>query len=238
MATLKCLASGSSGNAYIIECANEKMLVELGIGWKDVLRGLNYDLSNITACLVTHAHNDHSKSVPNALKSGLSVHSCQDVANTYKGVKIIPMGVKTKMGGFKVQPLPLTHNVECIGFLITHDDFGKLLFCTDCATMPYKVKDCNHILIEANYSDDKLIDNMCNNVYSQSASENHLEIEQCVDAIKRNYSTELQNVVLLHLSGGNSDEQGFINHVKQEIAFDRVYVAQPNLIVELQKSEF
>ena len=238
MATLRCLASGSSGNSYIIECANETLLVELGIGWNDMLRGLNYDLSNIASCLVTHLHKDHSKSVPNAIKSGLSVYSCQDVANIHKGVKVLPKGVKTSVGGFRVQPLPLKHNVECIGFLITHDEFGKLLFCSDCATTPYKVKGCHHVLIESNYSDDKLIDNMCNNVYSQSASENHLEIGQCVEAIKRNYSTELQNVVLLHLSAGNSDEKGFINRVKQEIAFDRVYVAQPNLVVELQKSEF
>ena len=155
-----------------------------------------------------------------------------------KGVKVLPMGVKTQIGGFKVQPLPLKHNVVNYGFIITHNEFGKLLFCTDCATMPYKVKDCNHILIEANYSDEILVDNMCNNEFSRSASGNHLEIGQTIDVLKHNYSSELQNVVLLHLSNGNSNVKEFIQRVKNELSFSNVYVAKPNLEIELNKSEF
>lgn len=238
MATLRCLASGSQGNAYILECKNETLLIELGMSWNDVLKGLNYDLTKVLACLVSHRHQDHSKSVPNAIKSGLNVYSCQDVANIHEGAKVLPKGAKTSMGGFKVQPLPLKHNVECYGFLITHNEFGKLLFCTDCATMPYKVKDCHHLLIESNYSDEILIDNMCNNEFSRSASENHLEIGQTIDVLKHNYSPELQSVVLLHLSNGNSNAKEFIQRVKNELCFENVFVADKGLEIELNKSEF
>lgn len=54
MAKLRCLSSGSIGNAYIIECANEILLVELGISWKDILRGLKYDLSKVVGALCSH----------------------------------------------------------------------------------------------------------------------------------------------------------------------------------------
>lgn len=239
MAVFRCLSSGSHGNAYIIECENETLLIELGIGWKDILQGLNYDLSKICGCLVTHQHKDHSKSIPNALKSGISIYSCQEVANIYKPVKVLPIGGEyTAIGNFKVMRLALTHNCECIGFIIRHNEFGKMLFCTDCASMTYWVKDCNHIMIEANYSYDKMIDNMCNNIEILSASENHMEINQTIDAIKHNYSPQLMNIVLLHLSSGNSDETEFVKRVKDEIGFNDVYVATKGLKVELNKTEF
>lgn len=54
MATLRCLASGSSGNAYILECKNETLLIECGISWKEILKGLNYKLENVVGVLCSH----------------------------------------------------------------------------------------------------------------------------------------------------------------------------------------
>lgn len=56
MATLKTLSSGSHGNSYILECGNEQLLIELGISWKDILKGLDYNLTKVRACLVSHQH--------------------------------------------------------------------------------------------------------------------------------------------------------------------------------------
>lgn len=56
MATLKCLSSGSQGNCYLLECNNEVLIIELGVSWKEVLRGLNYDLSKVVGVLVSHSH--------------------------------------------------------------------------------------------------------------------------------------------------------------------------------------
>jgi phosphoribosyl 1,2-cyclic phosphodiesterase len=238
MAKLKCLSSGSSGNSYILKCNRERLLLELGVKWNDILRGLDYDLSNVTACIVSHIHNDHSKSVPNALKSGLSVYSCQGVANTYKGTKVLPVGVKTKIGGFKVQPLPLKHNVENYGFIITTADNNKIVFSTDAAEFRYKIKGVHHWIIECNHCEELMLEHALNNVYSMSASENHLEIKQTIDVLKNNFCVDTQTIVLCHLSQGNADEKEFAQRVKNELAFSNVYVAKPNLEIELNKSEF
>lgn len=238
MAKLKCLSSGSSGNAYILECNGERLLLELGIKWNDILRGLNYDLSNITACLVSHIHNDHSKSVPNALKSGLSVFSNKEVGSIYKGVKVLPVGVKTKIGGFKVQPLPLKHNVENYGFITTTADDNKIVFATDAAEFRYKIRGVHHWLIECNHCEELMLEHALNNVYSMSASENHLEIKQTVDVLKNNFCVDTQTIVLCHLSQGNADKKEFEQRVKNELAFSNVFVAQPNLEIELNRSEF
>jgi phosphoribosyl 1,2-cyclic phosphodiesterase len=239
MATLKVLSSGSHGNCYLLQCKDETLILELGIKWGDILKGLNYNLGCVCGCLCSHLHSDHSRSIQNALSFGLSVYSCVEVANTYLGVKTINLKEKTRIGkGFIVQPIKLFHNVECYGSLIQHKEFGKMVFATDTNSVPYKFKGVQHWLLEANYSQDILIDNACNDVYSRSASENHLEINDTIEVLKRNHSSELQNVVLIHLSNGNSNEKDFKERVQQELGFENVWVANSGLEIQLNESEF
>lgn len=155
-----------------------------------------------------------------------------------KRVKVLETGLKTQIGGFKVQPLNVPHSVECYSFIIQHEEFGKLLFATDCSSFRYKIKNLNHILIEANWSDDILIDNMCNDADMRSRHEQHLEINDTIEVVRVNYNENLQNVVLIHLSSGNSNEHKFIKKVKTETGLPNVYCAKENLVVSLCKSEF
>lgn len=238
MAQLKVLSSGSHGNAYILECDNEYLLIELGVEWKAILKGLGYDLTKVQGCIASHKHKDHSKSIANALKSGLSVYSCKDVQMCHPKVKVLELGKKTRIGGFRVQPIPLEHSVECYGFIIEHDEFGKILFATDCKEFRYKVKNVNHIMIECNWSEDIIIDNMCDNIEMRSRYDNHLELNDCISAIRANHNPFLQNVVLLHLSFANGDENAFLDAVKSSIGINDVFVAKEGLTLELKKEEF
>lgn len=101
MAQLKVLSSGSHGNAYILECGNEQLLIELGIKWKDILKGLDYDLTKVQGCIASHHHSDHLKSIKNALKSGLSVYSCSEVQSIHPKTKVLEMGKKTLIGSLR-----------------------------------------------------------------------------------------------------------------------------------------
>lgn len=53
---LKVLASGSSGNCYIVQAGEEKLILECGIGYKEILKGLNYTIKNVKGCLISHQH--------------------------------------------------------------------------------------------------------------------------------------------------------------------------------------
>lgn len=238
MTKLKVLGSSSQGNCYIFECQGESLIIELGLPWKEILKGLDYNLTKVQACLVSHCHLDHSKSIPNAIKNGLSVYSCKDVQSIHSDVKVLQRGLKTQIGAFLVQPIPMQHNVECIGFLIITPDKQKILFATDTNSIPYRFKNLNHILVEGNYSDELIIDNMCDDKYSRSASENHMEINDTIDFVKNNYSSSLMNVVLLHLSSGNADEKQFVEKVKHELGMNNVFVAKEGLELTLESCEF
>ena len=238
MATLRTLGSSSKGNGYVLECDNEKIIIELGVKWNEIAKGVDYKIQSVKACLVTHKHLDHSLSVKDALKRGLSVYSCEEVQMCHPEVKVLEMGKKTRIGGFVGQPIPLHHNVECIGFLIENKAMGRMVFCTDTNAIPYRFKDVQHFVVESNYSDDIMIDNMCNNIYSQSASENHMSIDDTVEFLKNNYSKSLRTITLIHLSDGNSDAKAFKERVQNELAFPYVYIADKGVVIDVSKDPF
>lgn len=238
MATFRCLHTGSRGNCYLLNVGNEILVIELGVNWNEILEGLNYKIKDVAGILVTHRHLDHLLSIINAFKYGLSVFSCEDVKSIHKEVKVLKKGFKTQINGFKVQPVPLFHNVECIGFVIEHENIGKLLFCTDTHKIPYKFKGLNHIIVECNYDDEIMIDNLCNNIYSQSASENHMGLNDTREFLRNNYSCELQTIVLIHASSQNLDKKKARKMVQQDLCFDNVYVAKKGMEIELNLTDF
>ena len=238
MTRLKIVGSSSSGNAYILDCGSEQLILELGVSWKEILKALNFDLSKVRACLVTHSHQDHSKYIPNAIKFGLSVFSNKEVQLALPKVKVLELGKKKRIGGFSVQPIPLFHDVMNYGFLIEHKDMGKLLFCTDTTQVPYKFKNVNHFLIECNSDIDCMIDNACDNEFSRSASQNHLELNDTIETLKQNYSVKTQTIVLIHLSNANINAVKAKKKVQEELGFGNVYIAEKGLEIELNKEEF
>ena len=94
---IKVLGSSSQVNAYILECQNETLLLELGVSWKDIVKALNFDLSKIVACVVTHQHSDHAKSIKDAIKAGFPVYSTYGVQLIHPKVNVPKIGEKTRL---------------------------------------------------------------------------------------------------------------------------------------------
>lgn len=238
MSKITTISSGSSGNAYILECDGEQLLIELGVPWKDILKSLDYKIDSVVGALCSHCHKDHSVAIPDAIKFCIDVYSCEEVQDVHKRVNVLKKGSKTRVGGFVVQRVDLFHNSQCIGFLIQHKAIGKMLFCTDTNCIPYRFKNVNHFLIEANNCFDLMVDKMCDDDYSLSASENHMEVNATIEFLRENYSHDCMSILLLHLSRGNADENMFTRMVQDELGFKNVHVAKRGLEIELNACEF
>lgn len=180
---------------------------------------------------------DHSKSIPNALKNYIPVYSCKEVVEKFNGVKLLKPKTKYKIGSFTVMPLPVEHNVENYAYLIEHEEIGKLVFCTDAISFNYKINDVNHLLIEANYSDELIIDHLCENQDIRSNNQYHMEISDTIKCINNNYNCYLNNIVIIHLSDGQSDEELFKNMIFEETGI-RPVVAEKGLTININKELF
>lgn len=55
--TIKCLATGSSGNCYILESSmGEKLILDCGLSIKEIKKGLNFDIRSVSGVIISHAH--------------------------------------------------------------------------------------------------------------------------------------------------------------------------------------
>lgn len=181
-------------------------------------------------------HGDHANkdTIKKVIQYGIPIYSCEETREIDERIINIKKGRKTSIGGFKIQPIPLQHSCECFGYLIETSDNQRIVFATDCSSFPYLIKNVNHFLIECNWSEDVLIDNMCNNEEIRSRHEQHLELENTIMALRANYSSSLQTILLLHLSNVNSNEEMFKERISEELGFFNVHIAKKGLSLQLQ----
>lgn len=238
---LICNGSSSKGNSYFLKADNGQILmIECGIKHSEWIKALNWNLNGVVGCLVTHCHNDHTLSIKEVLGSVIKVYSGKETLKA-KGVdkcslaRVVEPFKLYKIGDFKVYPLPVVHDVPCLAFVISHPEMGKTLFVTDTMMLEYKVKGLNHILIECNYSDKALtwaIENGKTPPAMRSRLlQTHMELETTLGVLQTNDLSKLNEVVLIHLSGNNSDAPDFVQRVEQATG-KPTYVARKGLELE------
>lgn len=224
MIQIKSLGSSSAGNAYRITDGKTELLLEAGLKYKDIQRALAFRVSRLAGCLITHEHNDHSLSVPNLIKAGIDVYTSKGTAEALKvenshRVKPVIAQERFTIGTWTILPFETEHDAaEPLGFLIANQDGDKLLFATDTYYLRYRFAGLTHIMVECNYSMDILNANITADrmpaVLKNRLLKSHFGLENVKDFLQANDLSCVQEIHLLHLSDGNSDEERF----KREIA--------------------
>lgn len=243
---LKVLGSSSKGNAYLLHNKNESLLIECGTHINDIKKALNFDLSKVLGCVVTHEHVDHAKSINKVMESGINVWATEGThracgTETHHRARMfsIPNNKIENIGNFKVMPFDIRHDAEepC-GFLINHPETGNVLFLTDTFYCPYTFKGLNNIIIEANYSHESIRVKLNEMSFLKNRiMKSHMSLETCMDFLKANDLSKVNNIVLIHLSDGNSDEAMFKREVKS-LTGKTVSVADTGMEVNLNKQPF
>lgn len=224
---LKCIATGSSGNCYTLTANNgETLILDAGIGIRDIKKGLNWNVKDIVGAFATHHHSDHSRSVNDLSDIGVPVYAPY-LYSKYKEANVGDFTVKhfdlTTIDGSWTHTDANGEPCPIYGFLIIHPDMGRMLYITDCELVKWKFKGINHIILGVNY-DKNLIDNedsaKVNHVYR-----GHMSIDTACDFVKANNSKDLQNVIMCHLSKNNADKDLFIDKMKSTVSNANVDVA-------------
>jgi len=207
-----------------------------------LLKGLNFNLRNIEGCLVTHEHKDHSKAIRDILNNGIDVYSSYGTLSSigdelgYRA-KFISSEHQFSVGEFMVMPFATQHDAaEPLGFLIQHSNMGKLLFITDSYYCKYKFKGLNHILIECNYSMEILNKNieegLVHPVLANRLLKSHFNLENVKEFLKATDLVKVKDIVLPHLSDGNSNAAEFKEEI-QRLTGKPVYIADKGLEIEM-----
>ena len=157
------LASSSSGNAYIVSDRETRVLLECGVSHQKLQKLSGFSLSEFRACLVSHEHKDHAKSVGDLISRGMEVYMSAGTAEALEaeGVELIENMEQFNVGSLDIVPFTTFHDAkEPLGFLIkSRVDGDVLAFATDTVNLRYRFPGLNILAIEANY--DKAILERC-----------------------------------------------------------------------------
>ena len=226
---IKVIASGSSGNAYLIGDGHTRLLLDAGIPFKRIQIGCGFRTSSIDGCLVTHRHGDHAAAVPKLLQRGITVYSNADVAGLYLGVQSVDALREFRIGTFHVLPFGAEHDVPCYGYQVASEETGeRLVYITDSAYIRYTFTGLTHLMIEANYAEDIMLGNVRDDKIpfplAERVAGTHMSIETLLDLLRSNDMSKVRQIYLLHLSDNNSDAEAFKKMVQQETGAE-VYIA-------------
>ncbi|MEH7223888.1 MBL fold metallo-hydrolase [Bacillus sp. JJ1566] len=232
MIEITAIASSSKGNCYRVTDGTTPLLLECGINYREIQKALNFRMSEVAGCLVTHEHGDHCKSIKDVLKAGINVYASRGTVEAL-GInhhRINPVVAKKpfKIGTWTILPFDVQHDVsEPYGFLLANQNGEKLLFATDTYYIRYKFPGLSHIMIECNYSMEILKENIIAGkvpkVMRKRLMQSHFSLENVKDFFKANDLSKVQEIWLLHLSDNNSDEQKFKREI-MELTGKVVYV--------------
>ena len=223
--TIKVIASGSSGNATLISDGVTSLLLDAGISIKELERGSGFTLSRVSACLVTHEHQDHSKACKDLAKHGIDVYASAGTlqalnaeGHRYKAITAMKEFI---VGSFMIIGFGVKHDAaEPLGYLIysrlTHE---KTVYFVDTAYVECKFSGIQYFIVECNHGEQELRNSVSRGIISPELAErlarNHFSLERLLDFLKASDLSQLGEVHLIHLSDNNSDERRFGQAVRR-----------------------
>lgn len=201
------LASGSKGNATVIECDQGRILIDLGIPLSELNRRLDiYHLSieDIDAVLYTHNHSDHLirdfKTIDKA-----KIYATKETFNQ-PGVNFITPYQGFFVAGFDIFVLPTSHDaVNSVGFIIK-DKTQSLAYMTDTGYISDRnisyMKNMTYYIIEANHNERMLLQTDRPYVLIQRilGDKGHLSNEASAHYVAEMVGPETKEIILAHLS--------------------------------------
>lgn len=241
---LKIINSNSRGNAYLLESDAESLLIECGVRFDLIKRAAGFNLSKIVGCIITHSHGDHCCAVHDLTHAGVNVYAtpgtCEELMEKWcpspHRLKPRQMAIPFSLGSFRIIPFRTEHDTkEPCGYLIQHEECGVVLFLTDTVYSPFVFKGLNNVIVEANYCDDilekKLQGGSTIGMLRDRVIESHMSLKNCKDLLAANDLSQVNNIVLIHLSDSHSHERRFKKEV-EELTGKKVWVANKDMVIE------
>lgn len=247
---LTVLASGSSGNCYVLEGRYSALILECGVPPETMMRRTECPPSKVAGILVSHEHRDHAGYVVRYATLGMRIYASRGTIEAAPGlskvgsVKPVEAMHPFRIGDFYIRPFDVMHDAaEPLGFIVEHQECGRILFVTDTSCCPYSFKDfaLDHIMVEANYEDRILDGNVASGIVEAEQAERtrrtHLSLRGACELVNANQTANLKTVTLIHLSSRNAEPRSFVRRMEETALFARVKYARPGLTININKDE-
>lgn len=219
MFVFRALASGSSGNAYLLRTDHVNLLFEAGLRMPALSRGLateGLSVDKLSATLISHEHRDHCLSAQDlAATHRLPVCANAEVLRAIglhddPHSEALGLGRSVQFGDVEVNTFPVAHDSVCpVGFLIQAQ--GRVIvLATDLggasAVVAEAVEQSDLVVLEANHDREMLLHgpypyHLRKRVAGPTG---HLSNSQAANILVRHVKHDRVEVWLAHLSKQNN----------------------------------
>ena len=241
---IKILASGSKGNCTYVECGDIKFLIDIGISFlqlKNELSNIGVDFNELKFVLITHTHNDHIKGLSSLLtKTKISLYSANDIYKELSKIMEINnyciLGEDNSYMSIQIQPIKLSHDTICYGFLIEHEQ-SELVYITDTGYLNKKyfskLSNKTVYIIESNHDEKMLMDGPYPFVLKQRiiSDNGHLSNITTGKILAKLIGKKTKYIFLAHISEHNNDKVLALKQVKTQL-FDTGFNLNNILVAE------
>jgi len=209
------LGSGSGGNCSVHDPTGDGncFLIDSGLSDKKIdagLAGVNRSMTQVHSVFITHEHGDHLPVNKRGRK-----YDTLGQRGTDPRHQLLEDGtteIEYTNCHCKINRVPMVHDVDCEGFVITSDDGIKVVHVTDTASVPdvskKYMKEPHAIIIEANWDGFLLNRNLQEGIVPERVLERsidtHLSNDGMAALVEELMWSGLEVVVLIHLSSSNN----------------------------------
>jgi phosphoribosyl 1,2-cyclic phosphodiesterase len=215
------LASGSRGNAALIESDGTCVMLDCGLGLRETesrLARLGRSPEDLDAILVTHEHSDHIGGVARfAARHGITVHCTAGTARGFRdkppAVELISAHEAFRVGGLVVEPMPVPHDAREPCQFVFSDGASRMGVLTDLGRpTPHVLSSlagCDALAIECNHDVEMLASGPYPAVLKRRVGGDlgHLSNDQAARILGGMDASRLRHVIAVHLSEKNNTRE-------------------------------
>ena len=232
---IRTIATGSKGNCYLLtNSRGEVLILECGIPWKKIAEAIQWNLSKVVGCCISHDHGDHARALNDIRYHLIPIYCSQGTAQQL-GLEqsMLFRRVGHKFAGchahhFFISAIPAVHDAaEPLIFIIqeweANGDGDVVLFATDTEYIPKKVRGVTKMMLEANYDMDYINDSLAKGSLVSARKirtvKTHMEIGTLEAWLKEEKTIGgldlLTEVHLIHVSKQNGYPEEFVHRIQR-----------------------
>jgi len=215
---LGILASGSGGNALVVEADGTSVLLDCGLSYRQLVVRMaeaRFAPGRIEAVFLSHEHDDHVKGVEvfhrrHPVPVLATAGTAATMASGPRPTELLRAGRAVRVGALEVLPVPTSHDAsEPVGWVVTCGAC-RVGIATDTgvvtAALREHLRGCHALLIECNHDRDLLRVGpypwpLKQRILSRTG---HLSNDQARTALEDLMHDGLELVVGMHLSETNN----------------------------------
>ena len=228
---IKNIASGSKGNCTLLICNDIKLLIDIGITYKQLNESLENNGLNINdflGVLITHNHKDHIKGLKTLLnKTDIKVlipkkmfKSIKEEEPSINENNCIFIDDNFNIGNLNIELLNTSHDAPVsVGYNINYND-KTLVYITDTGYLNRKIltkiMNKNIYFIESNHDEAMLMDGPYPRFLKERVISDygHLSNKTTANYLKKVIEKDTKYIVLAHLSEINNTKDKALDAVK------------------------